>query len=106
MPKKVDFFSAEHGVCYSAVRRMPDGRDYDRVSSYLLPNLMSVPPTMDLRERRSVGVSWVVPVDDTHYVQVMLEKAGGVSRLPHARPAATGRARARSAAAEAHPLPR
>src|SRR5258708_5160011 len=105
MPKKVDFFYAEHGVCYSAVRRMPDGRDYDRVSSYLLPNLMSVPPTMDLRERRSVGVSWVVPVDDTHYVQVMLEKAGEVSRLDHGRPSATGKVWGEMTEAERRDLP-
>src|SRR5258708_20831188 len=104
MPKKVDFFSAEHGVCYSAVRRMPDGRDYDRVSSYLLPNLMSVPPTMDLRERRSVGVSWVVPVDDTHYVQVMLEKAGEGSRPDHGRPAAPRKAWGGMTEADRHAL--
>jgi phenylpropionate dioxygenase-like ring-hydroxylating dioxygenase large terminal subunit len=74
MPKRVEFFQAEHGVFYSAVREMPDGRTYDRVSSYLLPNIMSVPPTFDLKESRSISISWVVPVDDASYFQVIVER--------------------------------
>ena len=74
MPKRVEFFQAEHGVFYSAVREMPDGRTYDRVSSYLLPNIMSVPPTFDLKESRSIMISWVVPVDDASYFQVIVER--------------------------------
>ncbi len=74
MPKRVDFFRAEHGVFYSALRDMPDGRTYDRVSSYLLPNIMSVPPTFDLKESRSISISWVVPVDDASYFQVFVER--------------------------------
>src|SRR5262249_39685260 len=84
---------------------MPDGRQFDRVSTYLLPNIMSVPPTMDLRERRSIGVSWVVPVDDTHYFQVMLEKSGDVSRLEQARPSAIGKAWADRSETERRDLP-
>ena len=91
MPKKVDFTYVDHGVCYSAIREMPDGRTFDRVSSYLLPNIMSVPPTMDLRERRSVSMSWVVPVDDSHYIQVMIEKVAGASRFDAPRPSAIGK---------------
>jgi nitrite reductase/ring-hydroxylating ferredoxin subunit len=74
MPK-VDFFYADHGVCYSAVRRLDDGREVDRVSSWLMPNIMSV-PDVTLRPGPSSGMSWVVPVDDAHYVQAM------VSRVP------------------------
>lgn len=74
MPKRVDFFQEEHGVFYSAIRHMPDGREYERVSSYLLPNIMSVPPIFDLNESRSISISWVVPVDDSHYFQVMVER--------------------------------
>jgi phenylpropionate dioxygenase-like ring-hydroxylating dioxygenase large terminal subunit len=84
MPKRVDFFNAEHGVCYSALRDMPDGREYERVSSYLLPNIMSVPPTFDLKESRSISISWVVPVDDSHYFQVTLERCR-VSRFTQPR---------------------
>jgi phenylpropionate dioxygenase-like ring-hydroxylating dioxygenase large terminal subunit len=104
MPKRVEFFRADHGVCYSAVRDMPDGRAYDRVSTYLLPNIMSVPPTGDLKESRSIMISWVVPVDDTHYFQVQLERCR-VSRFDDARPAANGKAWADMTEAERRDLP-
>jgi nitrite reductase/ring-hydroxylating ferredoxin subunit len=91
MPKKVDFFNAEHGVCYSAVRDMPDGRIYDRISSYLLPNIMSVPPFMNVGETRSISMSWVVPVDDSHYFQVITERCRE-SRFVAPRPSTIGKA--------------
>jgi phenylpropionate dioxygenase-like ring-hydroxylating dioxygenase large terminal subunit len=72
MPK-VDFFAAEHGVCYSAIRTLPDGQEVDRISSWLMPNIMSV-PDVTLKSGQSAGISWVVPVDDTHYVQAMVSK--------------------------------
>jgi nitrite reductase/ring-hydroxylating ferredoxin subunit len=72
MPK-VEFFYADHGVCYSAVRRLEDGSEIDRISSWLMPNIMSV-PDVQLRIGKSSGVSWVVPVDDSHYIQVMALK--------------------------------
>jgi len=72
MPR-VDFFETESGVCYSAVRQLPDGGEVDRVSSWLLPNIMSV-PDVTLKAGPSSGISWVVPVDDTHYVQAMVAK--------------------------------
>ena len=78
MPK-VDFFQTEQGVCYSAVRELPDGRQVDRISSWLLPNIMSV-PDVTLKAGPSTGISWVVPVDDTHYIQVM------VARVPKDAP--------------------
>ena len=79
MPKKVDFFPTESGVCYSAVRDLDDGRTVDRISSWLMPNIMSV-PSIALAEGRSNGISWVVPVDDDKYFQVMVmrtREAGG-----------------------------
>lgn len=76
---KVDFFYADHGVCYSAVRELEDGRVVDRISSWLMPNIMSV-PDIQFRIGRSSGVSWVVPVDDSHYIQAM------VMKLPKGRP--------------------
>ena len=78
MPR-VDFFETEAGVCYSAVRQLPDGREVDRVSSWLLPNMMSV-PDVTLKAGAASGMSWVVPVDDTHYVQAM------VARVPKDAP--------------------
>ncbi len=72
MPK-VDFFQTEHGVCYTAIRKLDNGQEVDRISSWLLPNIMSV-PDIQLKPGASDGVSWVVPVDDSHYVQAMVSK--------------------------------
>ena len=72
MPK-VDFFYADHGVCYSAIRELEDGQEVDRISSWLMPNIMSV-PDIQLKAGQSSGVSWVVPVDDSRYVQAMVMK--------------------------------
>jgi len=69
----VDFFQADHGVCYSAHRVLPDGREMKRVSSWLMPNIMSV-PGIDLGEGRSTMMSWVVPCDDSSYRQAMVMK--------------------------------
>ena len=78
MPQ-VEFFTTEDGVCYSAVRQLPDGREVERISSWLLPNIMSV-PDVTLKAGPATGISWVVPVDDTHYVQAM------VARVPKDTP--------------------
>jgi phenylpropionate dioxygenase-like ring-hydroxylating dioxygenase large terminal subunit len=78
MPK-VDFFYVDHGVCYSAVRKLEDGREVDRVSTWLMPNIMSV-PDVQMRAGQSSGVAWVVPVDDSHYV------LGMAMRVPKGSP--------------------
>jgi phenylpropionate dioxygenase-like ring-hydroxylating dioxygenase large terminal subunit len=70
---KVDFYYADHGVCYSAVRQLEGGKEVDRISSWLMPNIMSV-PDIRFKEGQSSGVSWVVPVDDSHYVQAFVMK--------------------------------
>jgi hypothetical protein len=72
MPK-VDFFYAEHGVCYSAVRKVEGGQEVDRISTWLMPNIMSV-PDIQFKSGQSAMISWVVPVDDSHYVQSMVMK--------------------------------
>jgi hypothetical protein len=69
----VDFFQVEDGVCYSALRALDDGREVDRISHWVCPNIMSV-PSIQLDSGRSSSVSWVVPVDDTHYVQAFATK--------------------------------
>jgi phenylpropionate dioxygenase-like ring-hydroxylating dioxygenase large terminal subunit len=76
---KVDFFQAEHGVCYSAIRQLRDGREVDRISSWLMPNIMSV-PDIGMKAGQSSGISWVVPVDDSHYMQAFAMK------VPKAQP--------------------
>ena len=70
---KVDFFYADHGVCYSAIRQLDDGQEVDRISSWLMPNIMSV-PDIGMKSGQSSGISWVVPVDDSHYVQAFVMK--------------------------------
>ncbi len=72
MPK-VEFFAADHGVCYSAVRELEGGEEVDRISSWLLPNIMSV-PDIQLRAGASSNVAWVVPVDDSSYVSATVMK--------------------------------
>lgn len=70
---KVKFFKTDKGVCYSAVRDLNDGRRVDRVSSWLMPNIMSV-PDIYLKEGQSSMISWAVPVDDSHFAQAMAMK--------------------------------
>jgi phenylpropionate dioxygenase-like ring-hydroxylating dioxygenase large terminal subunit len=70
---KVDFFHADHGVCYSAVRQLGDGQEVDRISSWLMPNIMSV-PDIQMRPGQSLGIAWSVPVDDSHFVMGMVMK--------------------------------
>jgi nitrite reductase/ring-hydroxylating ferredoxin subunit len=72
MPK-VDFFHADHGVCYSALRQLDNGQEMERISTWLMPNIMSV-PDIQFRAGQAAGVAWVVPVDDSHYVQAMVMK--------------------------------
>jgi phenylpropionate dioxygenase-like ring-hydroxylating dioxygenase large terminal subunit len=69
----VDFYAADHGVCYSAVRQLEDGQEVDRISTWLMPNIMSV-PDVGMKAGPSAGISWVVPVDDTHYSLAMAMK--------------------------------
>jgi nitrite reductase/ring-hydroxylating ferredoxin subunit len=61
----VKFEAIPTGVTYSAYRKLDDGREVNRVSTWLLPNIMSV-PNVQLEEGRSNGLGFSVPVDDTH----------------------------------------
>jgi phenylpropionate dioxygenase-like ring-hydroxylating dioxygenase large terminal subunit len=69
----VDFFNIDAGVCYSAHRKLDDGREMKRISTWLLPNIMSV-PDISLDHGRSTMMSWVVPCDDSSYRQAMVMK--------------------------------
>ena len=80
MPK-VDFFAVDHGVCYSAVRQLEDGQEVDRISSWLMPNIMSV-PDIQFRAGKASSVAWVVPVDDASYVMAMVMKVPKDARRP------------------------
>lgn len=65
---EVVFYESEYGVCYSALRELDDGRTVDRVSSWFMPNIMSV-PDIGLKPGKASLISWVVPTDDSHYLQ-------------------------------------
>jgi nitrite reductase/ring-hydroxylating ferredoxin subunit len=64
MPK-VEFEYIDNGVIYKAYRKLDDGREVDRVSTYLLPNIMCVPNTQH-EHGRGNSLAFVVPVDDSH----------------------------------------
>jgi hypothetical protein len=73
MPK-CDFYPVDDGVCYSAYRKLDDGREVDRVSHWIMPSIMSVPSIfMDAGPSTSIG--WVVPADDESYFQVNVRKS-------------------------------
>jgi hypothetical protein len=61
----VDFEYIDNGVIYKAYRKLDDGREVDRVSTWMAPNIMSVPSVL-LTEGRSNGLGFSVPVDDCH----------------------------------------
>ncbi len=79
MPK-VEFFATENGVCYSAKRRLDDGREYDRISSFLMPNIMSVPNPIQIDQERANMISWALPVDDSHFTMAT------AARVPRSAP--------------------
>jgi nitrite reductase/ring-hydroxylating ferredoxin subunit len=65
MPE-VTWEHADHGMRYSAYRKLDDGREMDRVTQVLFPHVRIVPDVRLLAgPARRIG--WVVPVDDTHY---------------------------------------
>ena len=61
----VDFEYITNGVIYKAYRKLDDGREVDRISTWMAPNIMSVPSVL-LTQGRSNGLGFSVPVDDTH----------------------------------------
>jgi phenylpropionate dioxygenase-like ring-hydroxylating dioxygenase large terminal subunit len=70
----VDFEYIDNGVIYRAYRKLEDGREVDRVSTWMAPNIMSVPSVL-LSEGRSNGLGFSVPVDDTHSRILMTMRA-------------------------------
>ena len=62
----VDFEYVPGGTMYHAYRKFDDGREMDRRSVALLPNVSAV-PGVDLAPGASRGVQWFVPLDDTHF---------------------------------------
>jgi phenylpropionate dioxygenase-like ring-hydroxylating dioxygenase large terminal subunit len=73
MPK-VEFFTTENGVCYSAKRKLDDGREYDRISSFLMPNIMCVPNPIDINQVKANRITWSLPVDDSHFTMATVSR--------------------------------
>jgi len=66
----VKFEHVDNGVIYRAYRKLDDGREVDRISTWLVPNVMSV-PSITLSAGRSDMLGFSVPVDDSHCRIVM-----------------------------------
>ncbi len=64
MPE-VDFKYIDAGVIYDAYRKLEDGREVNRISTWMMPNIMSVPSVL-MEAGRPTGMGFSVPVDDTH----------------------------------------
>jgi phenylpropionate dioxygenase-like ring-hydroxylating dioxygenase large terminal subunit len=54
------------GLRYVAYRKLDDGRELDRISPMLFPNIIST-PDVQLAPGPTTTMGWVVPVDDTHH---------------------------------------
>jgi phenylpropionate dioxygenase-like ring-hydroxylating dioxygenase large terminal subunit len=63
---QVEWEYTELGVRYIAYRKLADGRELDRVSPLLFPNIIST-PDVQLAPGPTTTMGWVVPVDDTHH---------------------------------------
>ena len=63
---QVDWHYIPLGLKYVAYRKLPDGRELDRVSPLLFPNIIST-PDVELAPGPTTTVGWVVPVDDRHH---------------------------------------
>ena len=64
----------ELGMRYVAHRRLPDGRELDRISPVLFPTVRAVPDT-NLKEGPSKRLRWLLPIDDTHHCHFNVVRA-------------------------------
>ena len=72
MPR-VDFFSTFNGVCYSAKRKL-GSREYLRLSSWLVPNVLCIPDTFEIAEGKARRIRWILPIDDSHFTMVTVSR--------------------------------
>ena len=63
------------GMRYSAVRRLEDGREVDRVTNVIFPNIRSV-PNVALAHGIAESMGWLVPIDDSSH------RAFHITRVP------------------------
>jgi len=67
MPK-IAWEHTGRGVCTVARRKLDDGKTLLRRVEAILPNIRLVPDPGVSRFEKSESVSWLLPVDDTHYM--------------------------------------
>lgn len=65
MPE-VTYEHMDHGMQYTAYRKLPDGREMNRVTQALFPNVRIV-PDIHLKPGLAPSVGFVLPIDDTHF---------------------------------------
>jgi phenylpropionate dioxygenase-like ring-hydroxylating dioxygenase large terminal subunit len=65
MPE-VTYDHADHGMKYTAYRKLPDGRELNRVTQALFPHVRIV-PDIHLKAGKAKSVGFVLPVDDTSF---------------------------------------
>ena len=65
MPE-VTYDRADHGMKYTAYRKLDDGRELNRVTQALFPHVRIV-PDIRLKPGKATSVGFVLPVDDTHF---------------------------------------
>jgi phenylpropionate dioxygenase-like ring-hydroxylating dioxygenase large terminal subunit len=65
MPE-VTYEHADHGMKYTAYRKLDDGRELNRVTQALFPHVRIV-PDIHLKAGKATSVGFVLPVDDTHF---------------------------------------
>jgi hypothetical protein len=63
---QVEWHYTQLGVKYVAYRKLPDGREVDRVSPMLFPNIIST-PDVEMAPGPTTTIGWVVPVDDCNH---------------------------------------
>lgn len=79
MPE-VKFEATADGVRSVQHRKLPDGRIHQRISQVMLPNMNSTAGVTDDDLTRA-GVSWTVPIDDSHYRSFTLSRINTASNM-------------------------
>jgi hypothetical protein len=80
MPK-ITWELTERGIKTVSRRPADNGKTFLRVVEGVLPNARLVPDTVPSRSGKCESVSWLLPVDDTHYIlYAALRKTPGWQR--------------------------
>ncbi len=81
MPK-IAFSATDTGLAHTSSRRLDDGRIYERIVTVPFPNALSVPP-ITLNAGPATSLTWIVPIDDTHYIHVLCAKKQDKPEYPN-----------------------